>query len=96
MSRAVSNLSRDASEGKTGMSLVRFLSWLLTHWGCQILSVKSEYLFAIRSLSFLRRVHLHEIGYKKGRSVSFYDHPRERVMRDGKDIQASHPRHLLL
>ncbi len=30
------------------------------------------------------------------RSVSFYDHPRERVMRDGKDIQASHPRHLLL
>ena len=31
MSRAVINLSRDASEGRTGMSLVRFLSWLLTH-----------------------------------------------------------------
>ena len=31
MSRAVINLSRDASEGKTEMSRVRFLRWLLTH-----------------------------------------------------------------
>ncbi len=37
-----------------------------------------------------------QLAAKFWRSVSFYDHPRERVMRDGKDIQASHPRHLLL